>query len=58
MKDPSVSLHYLVKCQCLQATIENKTLVTGVAGLSASSSKADKLNCDVKTAGCESYFKQ
>ena len=23
---PHVSLHYLVKCQCLKATIENKTL--------------------------------
>jgi len=24
----NVSLHYLVKCQCLKATIENKTFVT------------------------------
>jgi len=34
-------------------------LVSGVAGLSASSSsKQDTLNFDVKTAGCDSYFRQ
>jgi len=27
-KSRYMSLHYLVKCQCLKATIENKTSVT------------------------------
>jgi len=34
-------------------------LVSGVTGLNASfGSKVDTLNIDVKTAGCDSYFRQ
>jgi len=50
--------------ECRYTTVWNVSvsliapLVSGVAGLSASSSsKADTLNIDIKTAGCDSYFR-
>jgi len=55
----SVSLHYLVKCQCLKATTKTKSTSITSHFISASfSRKADTLNTWRKTAGCDSYFRQ